>query len=84
MTEDALKQFQASDGFEGGVDGAVALIKVGVAGEINATSVANEPVVAFIYAERGLMANLSLEGQFLLRGSARSKPSGHRSAPPIT
>ena len=42
-------------------DGSVALVKVGIAGEINTTSVAAEPVIAFIYAARGLMANLSLE-----------------------
>ena len=29
MTEDALRQFQASDGFEIGADGSVALVKVG-------------------------------------------------------
>ncbi len=62
MTADALKQFQASDGFEVGVDGSIALVTVGVAGEINTTSALNDPVIAFIYGERGLMANLSLEG----------------------
>ncbi len=62
MAEDALRQFQAKDGCEIGVDGSVALVKVGVAGEINTTSALNDPVIAFIYGERGLMANLSLEG----------------------
>ncbi len=62
MTEGALAQFQASDGWEVGVDGSVALIEVGVAGEIDTTSALNEPVIGFIYGEQGLMANLSLEG----------------------
>ncbi len=62
MTEGALAQFQASDGWEVGVDGSVALVKVGVAGEIGTASLLNEPVIAFIYGEHGLMANLSLEG----------------------
>lgn len=61
MTEEALQQFQASDGWEVGVDGSVALIKVGVAGEIDTTTI-SDPVIGFIFGERGLMANLSLEG----------------------
>jgi lipid-binding SYLF domain-containing protein len=62
MTEGALAQFQASDGFQVGVDGSIALIKVGIAGEIDTTSALNDPVIGFIYGEQGLMANLSLEG----------------------
>ena len=62
MTDDALAQFQASDGWEVGVDGSVALVKVGVAGEIGTAALLKEPVIGFIYGEQGLMANLSLEG----------------------
>jgi lipid-binding SYLF domain-containing protein len=62
MTDAALAQFQASDGWEAGVDGSVAVIETGVAGEITTTSALHEPVIAFIYGEQGLMANLSLEG----------------------
>ena len=67
MTDDALAQFQASDGWEVGIDGSVALVKVGVAGEIDTTSALNEPVIGFIYGEQGLMANLSLEGTKISR-----------------
>jgi lipid-binding SYLF domain-containing protein len=66
MTDQALAQFQASDGWEVGVDGSVALIKVGVAGEIDTTTL-NAPVIGFIYGEEGLMANLSLEGTKISR-----------------
>ncbi len=66
MTEDALAQFQASDGWEVGVDGSVALVKVGVAGEIDTTTL-NAPVIGLIYGEQGLMANLSLEGTKISR-----------------
>ncbi len=63
MTEDALRQFlQTSDGFEVGVDGSIALIQVRVAGEISTASALDEPVIALISDERGLMASLSLEG----------------------
>ena len=61
MTDAALEQFRNSDGWEIGVDGSVALISTGVAGEIDTTTVA-EPVIGFIFGVQGLMANLSLEG----------------------
>ena len=61
MTDEALKRFQSSDGWEAGVDGSVALITTGVAGEID-TNTINDPVIGFIFGEQGLMANLSLEG----------------------
>jgi lipid-binding SYLF domain-containing protein len=62
MTDEALEQFQASDGWQVGIDGSVAVIQTGVAGEIDTTSVLDDPVIAFIYGQQGLMANLSLEG----------------------
>jgi lipid-binding SYLF domain-containing protein len=61
MTDEALEQFQRSDGWEAGVDGSVALVATGVAGEIDTNSI-TEPVIGFVFAEEGLMANLSLEG----------------------
>jgi lipid-binding SYLF domain-containing protein len=61
MTDEALADFRDGAGWEVGVDGSVALIRSGAAGEIDTTNVA-EPVIAFIYGEQGLMANLSLEG----------------------
>lgn len=61
MTEDALERFRSSDGWEVGVDGSVALITVGVAGEIDTTTI-DDPVIGFVFGEQGLMANLSLEG----------------------
>jgi lipid-binding SYLF domain-containing protein len=61
MTDEALERFQRSDGWEVGVDGSVALVSIGVAGEID-TNTVSEPVIGFIFGEQGLMANLSLEG----------------------
>jgi lipid-binding SYLF domain-containing protein len=61
MTQEALERFQSSDGWEVGVDGSVALVKVGVSGEID-TSTISAPVIGFVFGEQGLMANLSLEG----------------------
>jgi lipid-binding SYLF domain-containing protein len=61
MTQEALDRFQASDGWEVGVDGSVAVVRTGVAGEIDTTTL-GDPVIGFIFGEQGLMANLSLEG----------------------
>ena len=61
MTEAALKQFRASDGWEVGVDASVALIKIGAGGAIDTNNI-KEPIVGFIFGEKGLMYNLSLEG----------------------
>jgi lipid-binding SYLF domain-containing protein len=61
MTQEALDRFRASDGWEVGVDGSVAVVKTGVAGEIDTTTF-SDPVIGFIFGEQGLMANLSLEG----------------------
>ena len=66
MTEEALERFQDSDGWEVGVDGSVAVVKVGVAGEID-TNTISEPVIGFVFGEQGLMANLSLEGAKISR-----------------
>ena len=66
MTEEALERFRSSDGWEVGVDGSVALITTGVAGEID-TNTINQPVIGFVFGEEGLMANLSLEGAKISR-----------------
>lgn len=61
MTRDALDKFRASSGWTAGVDGTVALLKVGANGEID-TSTATQPVEALVLTNAGLMAGLNLEG----------------------
>ena len=61
MTDDALKKFRDSKGWEAGVDGNVALIKMG-AGESAITAMASDPIVAFVFDVKGLMADISLKG----------------------
>ena len=61
MTEEALKQFRASKGWEAGVDGNVALITIG-AGERADTTTAKDPIVGFVFDAKGLMADISLKG----------------------
>ncbi len=60
-TSKALKKFRKSDGWEAGVDGSVALIDLGAATTIDTNTIKN-PIIAFVFNNKGLMYNLSLEG----------------------
>lgn len=61
MQESALKKFRESSGWEAGVDGSVALIELGAAGSIDTTNI-KDPIVGFVFGNKGLMYNLTLEG----------------------
>jgi lipid-binding SYLF domain-containing protein len=61
MTEEALKQFRASSGWEAGVDGNIAFVDTGGGERIDTTTIKN-PIVAFVFDVKGLMADISLKG----------------------
>jgi lipid-binding SYLF domain-containing protein len=61
MQDDALKKFRDSKGWEAGVDGSVALIELGAGGTIDTTTIKN-PIIGFVFGNKGLMYNLTLEG----------------------
>lgn len=61
MTESAVENFQNSAGWGGGLGGSVALIDTGIAGSIDSTKI-QDPIIGFIFGNKGLMLNLSLEG----------------------
>ena len=61
MEQRALDSFKDSEGWEAGVDGSVAVITLGAGGAFDTTAT-NEPIIAFIFNNKGLMYNLSLEG----------------------
>jgi len=61
LTEQALSDFRASSGWEVGGDAGVAVIDQGASKDIDTLS-GKEPVVAYIFGEKGLMGSLSLEG----------------------
>jgi len=61
MTRSALRHFKASDGWKAGVDGSVALITVGAGGQIDSNTV-KDPIIGFIFSNKGLMYNLTFEG----------------------
>ena len=60
-SSDALNEFRNSKGWEAGVDGNVALIKIG-AGESAITAMGDAQIVAFIFDVKGLIADISLRG----------------------
>jgi lipid-binding SYLF domain-containing protein len=61
MTKDVLAKFRKSEGWKVGVDGSVALVKVGAGGFIDTNSI-NEPIIGFVFGQKGLMYNITLEG----------------------
>jgi lipid-binding SYLF domain-containing protein len=61
LDQDALDKFRNSSNWEAGVDGSVALIEFGAGKEITTTSI-DEPIIGFIFNNKGLMYNLTLEG----------------------
>jgi lipid-binding SYLF domain-containing protein len=66
MTQDSLDKFRSSNGWAGGVDASVALLKLGANGAVDVNA-ARAPTIAFVMANAGLMANLSLEGTKVTR-----------------
>ncbi|MDX1815080.1 MAG: YSC84-related protein [Thermodesulfobacteriota bacterium] len=61
MTDEALKKFRESAGWEAGVDANVAMIALGAGGDLSTTTV-KDPVVGFVFGTKGLMADVSLKG----------------------
>ena len=61
LDKGALDRFRNSAGWEAGVDGSVALIKIGAGGSIDTTNV-KDPIAAFVMTNKGLMYNLTIEG----------------------
>ena len=61
LQKDALDAFRNSENWEVGVDGSVTLVTLDAGGEVSSETF-NDPVIAFIYGGKGLMYNLTLEG----------------------
>lgn len=61
MQDEALRKFRESEGWKVGVDGSVALIDMGLGKELSSQTLQN-PIVGFVFGQKGLMYNLTLEG----------------------
>lgn len=66
MNPKVLGDFRKSDGWKAGVDGSVALATLGAGGEIS-TDTVREPIIGFIFSNKGLMYNLTFEGAKITR-----------------
>ncbi|MBI4550501.1 MAG: hypothetical protein HY714_06210 [Candidatus Omnitrophica bacterium] len=64
LEQSALDKFRASSGWKFGADASVVLISAGAGGSID-TMKSDEPILAFMLGQKGLMGNLTLElGKF--------------------
>ena len=61
LTQKSLSDFRKSDGWKAGVDGSVALVEWGAGEDINTIDI-KDPVVGFVFSNKGLMYNLTIEG----------------------
>ncbi|MCP1337174.1 BPSL1445 family SYLF domain-containing lipoprotein [Futiania mangrovi] len=61
MTDKALADFRAAEGWEAGVDASITVIEEGASGKLS-TETAKQPVIGVVFAGRGLMGGISLDG----------------------
>jgi lipid-binding SYLF domain-containing protein len=66
MNDNVLSSFRNSKGWKAGVDGSVALATLGAGGAID-TNTAQQPIIGFIFSNKGLMYNLTFEGSKITR-----------------
>jgi lipid-binding SYLF domain-containing protein len=66
MDSTALARFRSSDGWKVGVDGSVAIAQFGAGKTLDSTTL-QQPVIGFIFSNKGLMYDLSLEGNKITR-----------------
>ncbi len=66
MNEKVLADFRKSQGWQAGVDGSVAIATLGAGGEIS-TDTIKEPIIGFIFSNKGLMYNLTFQGAKITR-----------------
>jgi len=66
MTKESLDDFRNSSGWEAGVDGSIAVVTIGAGGSVD-TNTLKQPIIGFVFGQKGLMGNLTLEGTKMTR-----------------
>jgi lipid-binding SYLF domain-containing protein len=61
MTQDALRNFQNSNGWTIGADASVTLLTVGATAQMS-TATAQQPIIGYVLSNRGLMAGVRMDG----------------------
>ncbi|HPG22419.1 MAG TPA: lipid-binding SYLF domain-containing protein [Amaricoccus sp.] len=66
MTEAALRQLETSKGFVLGADANVAVVNMGANVDVNSGTL-QDPIIAFVTDQKGLMAGVTVEGSKISR-----------------
>jgi len=61
MTQESLDKFKNSAGWKIGVDAGIAVVSKGAGGQYD-TKTLQQPIIGFVFGEKGLIGDLSLEG----------------------
>jgi len=61
LQDHALRDFQARQGWQVGVDGSVVFVNLGAHASIDSATL-DQPIVGFVVGQEGLMYNLTLQG----------------------
>lgn len=70
MTPQALDYLERSGGFEIGADANLAVATVGVGADVSSTTL-QDPIVAVVFGQKGLMAGVTVEGSKITRITPR-------------
>jgi lipid-binding SYLF domain-containing protein len=66
MTEEALQQLESTKGFVLGADASVAVVTKGANVDVNSSTL-QDPIIAFVTDQKGLMAGVTFEGSKISR-----------------
>lgn len=69
MTKDSLTAFQATKGWSIGANAGITVVSGGASGQYD-SKLEQKPILGFIYGEKGLIADLSFEGEKISRMKA--------------
>jgi lipid-binding SYLF domain-containing protein len=61
MTQQSLDKFTSGDGWSIGADAGITVVSAGASGSYD-TQTQQKPILGFVFAEKGLIGDLSLEG----------------------
>jgi lipid-binding SYLF domain-containing protein len=61
MTQGALDKFTKSEGWSAGGESAIAVVSQGAGGTYDSATL-GKPILGFVFGEKGLIGDLSLEG----------------------
>lgn len=70
MTQEALDKFLESNGWSVGADAAVSVVTQGAGGEYD-TATLGKPILGFVFSQKGLIGDLSLEGAKITKAKTK-------------